>query len=76
VHPSRWGPSAQWDLHHRNVAQVSRKLHNGSMSLGHLFLGFLQLVAVGAAIVFAMLLVIRFGMPQRSTIVVNRRTTD
>jgi hypothetical protein len=46
------------------------------MGLDVLFVDFLQRIAVGAGTVLALLLFIRLGLPRRSVIVVNRRTTD
>jgi len=46
------------------------------MGLGLLFLGFLQRVGLGAGTVFALFVIIGLGLPQRSEIVVNRRTKD
>jgi hypothetical protein len=43
------------------------------MGLGHLFLDFLEINAIGALTVFAVLLALRFGVPARSG-VTNRRT--
>jgi len=45
------------------------------MDLSFLFLSFLQRIAIGAGTVFALFLIIGFGMPRRSVIAVTRRTT-
>jgi len=45
------------------------------MGLGHLVVGFLQRIAVGAGAVFALLLFIRLRMPSRPA-VVNRQTAN
>ncbi len=44
------------------------------MSLGHHFLGFFQLVAIGVLTVFALLFVIRLGIPRRSVAIISRRS--
>ena len=59
--------------YHRYLDSASRRLHNVSMELGPLLLGFLQRIAVGAGTVFVLLLVISVGLPRRSAIAVNRR---
>jgi hypothetical protein len=46
------------------------------MGLGFSFLEFLQRVAVGAGVVFALLLIIRIRMPRRSALGARHRTTD
>jgi hypothetical protein len=43
------------------------------MDLSLLFLNFLYRIALGAGAVFALLLVIRFGIPQRTMGVINRK---
>ncbi len=46
------------------------------MSLVDFFLSFLQPVGVGAAIVIALILIIRLGIPRRSVSVIPRRTPE
>ena len=46
------------------------------MNLGYLLLGFLQRIAMGAAIVFTLLLVIRLRMPRSLPFVASRRKTN
>ena len=43
------------------------------MDLSLLFLAFLQRIAIGAVTVFAIFLIVGFGMPRRSVIAVTRR---
>ena len=50
------------------------ELHNVGMDLSLLFAGFLQRVAVGAGVVFSLLLVIGLGMPRRSAVIARRRS--
>ena len=49
-------------------------LHNLSMGLDLLFLGFLQRIAVGMGTVFVVFLAIWLGLPRHATIVASRRT--
>jgi len=41
--------------------------------MSQLFVSFLQLIGVGAVLVFGLFLVIRFGLPNRSTTNASRR---
>jgi hypothetical protein len=66
--------SARRDKPDRNVAVATGELHNGEMGVGKVFIDFLERIAVGACAVFALLLVIRFGLPRRSGSAVTRRT--
>jgi len=43
------------------------------MGLGRLFLNFFELAAGGAATVFAVLLALGLGMPERTVVAANRR---
>jgi hypothetical protein len=46
------------------------------MALTELFGGFLQLIGVGVAIVLGVVLGIRVGLPQRSTVPIRRRQSE
>jgi len=62
------------EYHQSNVVPDRAQAQNTSMSLGHLLLGFFQLVAIGVLTVFALLFVIRLGIPRRSVAIVSRRS--
>ena len=66
---------ARRDKPDRNVAVAAGELHNVEMGVGKVFIDFLERIAVGAGAVFALLLVIRLGLPRRSRIAVARRRT-
>jgi ABC-type multidrug transport system permease subunit len=63
------------EYHQSNVVPDRSWVQNTSMSLGHLFLNFFQLIAIGALTVFALLFIIRLGIPRRSAAFVGRRIT-
>jgi hypothetical protein len=59
---------------YRNLDAAFQESHNAPMDLDILMLGFLQGVAMGAGMVFALFLAVRLSMPRRSAVVVIRRT--
>lgn len=60
----------------RNVAIIHRALHNAGVSISTVVLDFLQRIAIGAGAVFAVLLIIRLGLPKRAGTAVTRRTLN
>ncbi len=51
-------------------------MQNIFMDMGDLFFSFLQRILIGAGMVFALILLVCFSLPSRSTNVVDRRTRD
>lgn len=46
------------------------------MDVGSLFINFLQRIAIGAGMVFALILMVWLSLPRRSVNVANRRTRE
>ena len=65
--------TSRWDYPTSNVDSGLPHPHNAEMSLGHLFLGFLQPVALGSVAVLVLLLVIGLRTPRRSPALLPRR---
>jgi hypothetical protein len=66
---------ARRDKADRNVALTTAELHNVEMGVGKVVIDFLERIAVGAGAVFALLVVIRLGLPRRSRIAARQRRT-
>ncbi len=51
-------------------------MQNALMDMGILFFSFLQRIAIGAGMVFALILIVWFSLPRRSASIAHRRTPE